>query len=140
MSRDPRYQRLLNSKQWKELRRWYMQQHPLCERCIEEGEAAGIPGGYITSSVDCHHIIPEESARTEQEMERLAYDPNNLKALCIPCHVKTHKEMGKNTKKQVMERKQIAFERWKQRMTGTQAKPTGQKADPPDVSPTGGHH
>ena len=131
MSRDPRYQRLLNSKQWRELRRWYMQQHPLCERCIEEGEAAGIPGGYIRSAVDCHHIIPIERAKTEQEMERLAFDPNNLRALCIPCHIKTHKEMNTHKKSEVQANRERAFERWKQRMSGSQGKPT----DPPTATP-----
>ncbi len=93
-----------------------MQQHPLCERCIEEGEAAGIPGGYIRSAVDCHHIIPVERAKTEQEMERLAFDPNNLRALCIECHIKTHKEMNTHKKAEVKANRERAFERWKARM------------------------
>lgn len=129
MARRPEYQRLLNSKQWRELRAWYMRLHPLCERCIEEG--------YIRSAVDCHHIIPVESAKTLQEMERLAFDPNNLRALCIPCHVKTHKEMGKNTKEQMAERRQVAFERWKARMEGQKG---DSQEDTPKVSPNGGHH
>ena len=136
MSRDPRYQKLLNSKQWRELRRWYMQQHPLCERCIEEGEAAGIKGGYIRSAVDCHHVVPVESSKTVQEMEELCFNPNNLRALCVQCHVKTHKEMGKNTKENVMERHNEAFERWKAKLEGRKEPVTPDKAD---VSPSGGH-
>lgn len=112
MSRDKRYQRLLNSKRWKTLRRWKLQCNPLCERCIMEGEAAGIKGGYIRSAVDVHHIKPVESAKTEKEMELLAYNPANLQSLCIPCHVKTHKEMGKNRHENIMERKQTALQRW----------------------------
>ena len=93
MSRDKRYQRLLNDRRWKELRRSYLQQHPLCERCQREG--------FVTAAVDVHHKQPVESAKTEQEMERLAYNPANLEALCIPCHIKTHQEMHSHCKEQV---------------------------------------
>ena len=99
MSRNPRYQRLLNSPRWKNIRRAYLQQHPLCERCQREG--------FVRSAVDVHHKRPVESAKTEQEMERLAYnlDGNNLEALCIPCHIKTHQEMRSHTKEKVAENK-----------------------------------
>ena len=111
MSRDPKYQKLLNSKRWKQLRMAYLQEHPLCERCYREGvEQRGKP--YKRSAIDLHHKVPVESAHTIQEMEQLAYDWNNLQALCIPCHMKTHKEMGKNKKENVKERKQIALQRW----------------------------
>jgi len=115
MSRAPRYQRLLNSPRWKNIRRAYLQQHPLCERCRREGIAAGVlPDGYITSAVDVHHKTPVESAKTEQEMERLAYnlDGNNLEALCIPCHIKTHQEMRSHTKEKVRENKARARRRF----------------------------
>lgn len=112
MSRSKEYQRLLNSKRWRELRATYLRAHPLCERCIEEGEAAGIPGGYITSAVDVHHITPVETAKSSIEMERLCYDPTNLRALCIPCHVKTHKEMGKSTRANHIQRTNQALQRW----------------------------
>ena len=92
MSRDPRYQRLLNDRRWRELRIAYLREHPLCERCIREGKAAGVPEGYITPAIDVHHRVPVETAKTLQEMERLAYDWNNLEALCIPCHSRTHRD------------------------------------------------
>lgn len=114
--RDPKYQQLLNSKKWKELRASYMSQHPLCERCLEEGRAAGIPEGYVTPAVDCHHIVPVESATSDDEMVRLAYNPNNLRALCISCHQRTHQEMGKNRKENVKQRQDQFLERWKERM------------------------
>ena len=62
MARRPEYQRLLNSKQWRELRAWYMRLHPLCERCIEEG--------YIRSAVDCHHIKEQMAERRQAAFER----------------------------------------------------------------------
>ena len=82
----------------------------LCERCKRDGIAErGVP--YITPGVDCHHIKPVESAKTEQEMERLAYDVNNIELLCIPCHIKTHQEMRSHTKEQVQANKKRGAER-----------------------------
>ena len=104
MSRDPRYQRLLNSPRWKNIRREYLQAHPLCERCEREG--------FVRSAIDVHHKVPVESAKTEQEMERLAYNPANLEALCIPCHIKTHQEMRSHTKEKVKENKARARRRF----------------------------
>ena len=107
MSRDPRYQKLLNSKQWQEVKRMVWQRtNGLCERCLEEGKAAGVEGGWITPGVDCHHIIPVESAKTEQEMERLAYDVNNIRLLCVACHIKTHQELRSHCKENVQANKQ----------------------------------
>lgn len=114
MSRDPRYQKLLNSPRWAEVKRIVWQRTGgLCERCRREGIEAGVlPDGYITPGVDCHHKIPVESAKTEQEMERLAYDVNNIELLCVPCHIKTHQEMRSHTKEQVAENKARARRRF----------------------------
>ena len=117
MSRDPRYQRLLNDRRWRELRIAYLREHPLCERCIREGKAAGVPEGYITPAIDVHHRVPVETAKTMAEMERLAYDWNNLEALCIPCHSRTHREMGKGTKALAKQRAQERHTRWIDSMT-----------------------
>lgn len=105
MSRDKRYQRLLNSKRWAEVKRFVWQRAGgLCERCRREG--------LIRAGVDCHHKVPVESARTEQEMERLAYDVGNIELLCIPCHIKTHQEMHSHKKEQVAENKARARRRF----------------------------
>ena len=111
MSRDKRYQKLLNSREWGEVKRMVWQRAGgLCERCKREGIAErGVP--YITPGVDCHHIKPVESAKTEEEMKRLAYDPSNIELLCIPCHIKTHQEMYSHTKEKVAENKARARER-----------------------------
>ena len=71
----------------------YLQDHPLCERCLREGKAEGMLYGRATPAVDLHHKKPVESAKTIEEMRHLAFDWNNLEALCIACHIKTHKEM-----------------------------------------------
>ena len=117
MSRDKRYQQLLNSKRWKQLRMSYLQQHPLCERCKREGiEQTGKP--LIRSAIDVHHKVPVESAHTLQEMEALCYDWNNLQALCIPCHAKTHKDERSHSKQAHKQREDDRLERWKQRQQG----------------------
>ena len=99
MSRDTRYQKLLNHKRWAEVKRIVWQRtNGLCERCREEG--------FITPGVDCHHIVPVESGRTEQEMERLAYDVSNVRLLCVACHIKTHQEMHSFDRENVQANKQ----------------------------------
>ena len=100
MSRSKTYQRLLNSRDWMEVKRIvWKRAEGLCERCKREG--------YITPGVDCHHIVPVESANPDdpQAMERLAYDVSNIELLCIPCHIKTHQEMRSHTKEKVAENK-----------------------------------
>ena len=105
MSRDKRYQKLLNSKRWAEVKRFVWQRAGgLCEQCRREG--------LIRGGVDCHHKTPVESAKTEQEMERLAYDVSNIELLCIPCHIKTHQEMHSHRKEKVAENKARARRRF----------------------------
>ena len=85
----------------------------LCERCKRDGIAER-GGPYITPGVDCHHIVPVESANPDdpQAMERLAYDVSNIELLCIPCHIKTHQEMRSHTKEKVKENKARARRRF----------------------------
>lgn len=116
MSRDKRYQKLLNSKRWAEVKRIVFQRaNGLCERCIEEGKAAGVPDGWLTPGVDCHHIIPVESGKTDAEMEKLAYDVNNIRLLCVDCHIKTHVEMRSHYKENVQANKQRKRDMFRQR-------------------------
>ena len=109
MSRDPRYQRLLNSPRWTEVKRIvWRRAGGLCERCRREG--------YVTAGVDCHHKVPVESAKTEEDMKRLAYDwQNNIELLCIPCHIKTHQEMRSHYAETVKERKELKRQGFLQR-------------------------
>ena len=108
MSRDKNYQHLLNSKRWKQLRQWKLEQNPLCELCEREGK--------VVSAIDVHHKVPVESARTPDEMERLAFDPNNLQALCIPCHAKVHREARRHTRRSHEMRERDRLERWKEEL------------------------
>ena len=122
MSRNKDYQRLLNSMRWKELRVWKLQHNPLCEMCQAEG--------YVRAAVDIHHIKPVESAHSLQEMEQLCYDPSNLMALCIPCHEKVHKEMGKSTRQNHKDRSSQSLARWAARH-GVKAEGEEAEANPP---------
>ena len=92
MSRNREYQKLLNSKRWKLLRAEYLRAHPLCEDCKAQG--------FIVAAVDVHHIVPVESAKSPAEMEALCFNVhgNNLRALCIPCHIRVHQEARSHSK------------------------------------------
>ena len=122
MSRDPRYQRLLNDKRWKLLRAAvFRRANGLCEMCKAEG--------FITPAVDVHHIRPVEQAKSVQEMERLAYNPANCQLLCVACHIKVHQEMYTHTKEKVKENKERARRRFLESNDPNYVQPYGEKAD-----------
>lgn len=108
MSRDKRYQKLLNDRRWwgeggVKVQVW-RRANGLCELCKAEG--------FITPGVDVHHIRPVETAKTVQEMERLAYNPANCQLLCVPCHIKVHQSMHTHSKEKVAENKARARRRF----------------------------
>ena len=105
-------QDIYNSREWKELTIQKKRVNPLCEQCIKDGEAVGIPGGYVKPAECVHHIIPIETARTKDEMRRLAFDWSNLMSLCQSCHARIHKELGSNTAKIVRQRAEARQDRW----------------------------
>lgn len=76
-----------NSSKWVKLRSAYLQANPLCERCLENE--------VVKPAEEVHHIKPIGSGTSDLEMMGLAYDPNNLMALCKECHHEIHKEMKK---------------------------------------------
>lgn len=90
-----------------------LREQPLCEKCLADGIAAGVPGGWIRSAHCVHHIIPIETAKTKEEMRRLAFNPTNLMSLCDECHAKIHKETGKGTTQLRRDRAEARQERWK---------------------------
>ena len=96
---------IYNSREWKELRIAKLRStNGLCEECMKEG--------IVTSARCVHHVVPIETARTKDEMKRLAFDINNLRALCFACHARIHKEMGSNTAKIVRQRAEARQDRW----------------------------
>ncbi len=124
----PEHMRMLNDKRWMETKRVVWQRaEGLCEWCKRNG--------YIVPGVDCHHIIPFESAKTQAEMERLCYDADhNVVLLCVACHQRVHKELMSKTKEKVKERRAQAFERWKDKLKGNNNEQTrtDSKADSGD--------
>ena len=96
---------IYNSREWKELRIAKLRStNGLCEECMKDG--------IVTSARCVHHVVPIETARTKDEMKRLAFDVNNLKALCFACHARIHKELGSNTAKIVRQRAEARQDRW----------------------------
>ena len=79
-----KYQKMLNSKRWKQLRMWKLNKNPLCELCEKKG--------LVVSAIDVHHIKPVEKC-ADQEMEHRCFNPNNLISLCIECHIEVHRQM-----------------------------------------------
>ena len=98
---------IYNSREWKELRAAKLRSTKgLCEECLKEK---------VNTPARCvHHIVPIETARTKDEMRRLALDCGlqGLKALCIPCHARIHQELGSNTAKIVKQRAEARQDRW----------------------------
>lgn len=87
MAKDADYKRMIHTSSWVRLRHLVLSEHPLCQRCVEEG--------YVTAATEVHHVRPVEEALTRREKERLMFDRSNLRALCHSCHVLTHTEMGR---------------------------------------------
>lgn len=73
---------IYNTKLWKSLRLQYIQEHPLCELCLEAGKT--------TPAQEIHHKKPILSGLGKEEMEQLAYSVDNLQALCEFHHHQIH--------------------------------------------------
>lgn len=123
----PEHNRMLNDRRWPQTKAIVWQRAGgQCEWCRERGRAEGrrtgdedlARDGYIVPGVDCHHLVPFESAKTQAEMERLCYSPDNCVLLCVPCHIKAHTQMGSKTKEAVQARRAERFERWKDKIRG----------------------
>ena len=84
-------QSIYNTTIWKNLRSAYLQQHPLCEVCLQDDK--------INPAVEVHHIKPISSGKDEWQMRDIAYDSNNLLALCQDCHHKIHNNERKIKRK-----------------------------------------
>ena len=107
----PEQMRMLNDRRWLDTKRVVWQRAgALCEWCKRDG--------YIRAGVDCHHLVPFESAKTIAEAERLCYSPDNVVLLCVEHHIKAHRELGSKKKEVVQARRAERFERWKDNLKG----------------------
>ena len=80
-SKDTNYKKLIQSKRWQAVRNAYIKAHPTCECC-----------GKLATEV--HHIVPLNKFRNDPlKMEMMAFDEENLQALCRECHRKKHVEL-----------------------------------------------
>lgn len=104
MAHSRRYIELVGSMRWRRLRNSVISEHPVCQRC---GRRA---------SQCVHHIIPIESGVSDADMECLAYDVNNLQALCYDCHKQIHMNMRPCGKSIHRQREADRLEQWKSRI------------------------
>jgi 5-methylcytosine-specific restriction endonuclease McrA len=101
---NPEYRRIITGKKWQELRGLKMLHNAVnnggfCAQCVKDYR----PGGpRPRKATEVHHIVPIETAHTREEMEALAYDENNLIALCSECHHEAHRRLGKQHIKEAM--------------------------------------
>lgn len=75
--------KVYNDGRWKSVRDGAMlKSGGLCVMCLKEGR--------ITPAVDVHHVKSFMTADDEVERTALAFDPDNVIALCKECHQKIH--------------------------------------------------
>lgn len=82
---DKDIQKIYQTKTWRELRKAYLMQHPLCEMCLGKD--------VVKPTQEIHHKVPISTGTTPEEMMDIAFDSNNLIGLCKECHHEIHKEM-----------------------------------------------
>ena len=69
-------------------------------------------------------------------MERLAYDVNNVRLLCVACHIKTHQEMHSFDRENVQANKQRKRDMFMQRNDPNYMAPTDDDCKPTtDIQP-----
>ncbi len=105
VNRSSDYKRLLRSSVWLRLRRDTLTRHPLCEDCAARG--------LLAPATEVHHITPVDNGRSYTEKRRLAYDPDNLRALCHGCHVRAHLDLGSHSRERVQDRNAAALQEFK---------------------------
>jgi 5-methylcytosine-specific restriction endonuclease McrA len=103
---NPEYRRIITGKRWQELRGMKLLKNEIdnggyCEQCVKN---YFVGGPRPRRATEVHHITPIESAHTREEMEALAYDKNNLMALCSECHHDLHRQMGKAHIKEALDK------------------------------------
>ena len=104
MAHSKLYVRIMNSRQWVELRNRKIAANPLCERCQQEG--------IVRVSRCVHHLVPVESGRTEADCWELATRWSNLQALCFDCHAKAHAEEHSHSKEGHAARAKDRLKQW----------------------------
>ncbi|MCD8290839.1 MAG: HNH endonuclease [Prevotella sp.] len=68
-------------RRWQKIRSAYINAHPLCEMCMDEGR-------YVAAE-EVHHKIPLKDGGTNEA--------ENLQSLCRKHHAQVHAQMGTRT-------------------------------------------
>lgn len=105
MAHSRTYIRLMNSREWKELRIRKLQADPLCERCKT------LHGWFVPARC-IHHIQPVESGRTDAECREICLRYSNLQSLCFQCHREIHQAEGYHKSDVVKERNEQRHAAW----------------------------
>lgn len=104
MAHSALYVRLMNSKEWRQLRAEVLTDEPLCRRCKQN---------HLVVPARCvHHIVEIDSCRTEQEAIDTCFRRSNLMPLCYDCHAAIHKERRSHSREAHQQRQQEALNRW----------------------------
>lgn len=81
--------KIYNTTEWVNLRKAYLMEHPLCEKCLEDDK--------ITPATEVHHVYEISNGKDVEEMKDIALNPwkySGLQALCSECHQKIHGKLG----------------------------------------------
>lgn len=74
-------QKVYSTAKWKSMRLAYLNTHPVCEICLQNDK--------ISAAVDVHHKVSFTDFEGLKQLE-MAFNPNNLMALCKECHTNIH--------------------------------------------------
>lgn len=85
--KEEQSQKYYGSMAWRNLRDYFITNHPLCQDCALKGRS--VPAEEI------HHVVPFLLGKNEMEKWRLLLDMNNLVSLCKECHIERHRVLNK---------------------------------------------
>ena len=71
-----------NTKQWRNLRNRYINEHPFCEICAKRGRAVG--------AEHVHHKSFILNGKNDDEIYALLTNEDNIMSVCRECHQKLH--------------------------------------------------
>ena len=103
------YNRLIQSREWRELRAQVLREHPLCQWCEAKN--------FVVASREVHHLVEVESGKTEEDVRRLMFARTNVVALCHRCHAEYHKEQRYHSSEVVRQRQEERLSQWRDEMT-----------------------
>lgn len=78
------YASYYSDKIWKNERMFYLQEHPLCEVCLEHDR--------VSSAEAVHHKIPFSRGKDREHKLKLLREPKNFMSVCSVCHKGLHQK------------------------------------------------